>query len=192
MSFRPGQFGFLSLRLNGRWQMWHPFSISSADTDETLSLTIKSLGDFTQRVPEVKEGDRVKLDLPYGAFSIDSFHSEKYVLIAGGVGITPICCMLRAMHCDLAARVARRERPAHPRQAGRLLRRGPGGHVLSLRPPGYDLEHPAAPAPKRSAAETHPAGAVRLPYLAFRLAAATVPHGSAGSVALGHGSAADL
>src|SRR3989344_2471432 len=42
----------------------------------------------------LKEGDRVKVEGPYGVFSIDD-HRGHFVFIAGGIGITPFRSMLR-------------------------------------------------------------------------------------------------
>lgn len=88
--FKAGQFGFISLFIDGKWEYWHPFSISSPVNESYISFTIKNLGDFTSRVPEVKAGDKIKLDLPYGGFTTANYIDDKYTFIAGGVGITPI------------------------------------------------------------------------------------------------------
>lgn len=46
----------------------------------------------------MKPGQRVYVDGPFGAFSIDRHpHAEEYVFIAGGIGITPIMSMLRTL-----------------------------------------------------------------------------------------------
>jgi predicted ferric reductase len=96
-AYLPGQFGFLSARIDGRWQMWHPFSLTSTDDEDFISMTIKSLGDFTNRIGEVRSGDRVKLDIAYGGFSPDLVKDDRYVMIAGGVGITPIYAICKRL-----------------------------------------------------------------------------------------------
>lgn len=88
--FNPGQFGFISVKLDNKWQPWHPFSISTSPNSGYISFTIKNLGDFTSRINELKPGDKVKVDLAYGGFSTSFFKDDRYVFIAGGVGITPI------------------------------------------------------------------------------------------------------
>ena len=46
---------------------------------------------------EIEPGTRAYLDGPYGAFSSERRQGAGYVLIAGGVGISPMMSMLRTM-----------------------------------------------------------------------------------------------
>lgn len=97
MHFEPGQFAWLRLGRSPFAIDDHPFSFSSSATHpEAPQLTIKSLGDFTRTVRHVQPGTIAYLDGPYGAFSLDRHpHAAGFVMIAGGVGITPIMSMLR-------------------------------------------------------------------------------------------------
>ncbi len=99
ITFHPGQFAWISIRHNPYVEKEHPFSFSSsAEKPETLSFTIKELGDFTSTVKDVKPGEMVYLDGPHGAFGIDRQpDADGYVFIAGGVGITPMMSMLRTL-----------------------------------------------------------------------------------------------
>jgi len=96
--FKPGQFGWLTFRGSPFKITGHPFSFSSsaAVTDGRVEMTIRSLGDFTSQVRTIPVGDRVYLDGPYGAFTIGN-PADMHVLIAGGIGITPMISMIRTL-----------------------------------------------------------------------------------------------
>lgn len=96
MHFEPGQFAWITLGISPFRMREHPFSMSSsAERPERLEFTIKALGDFTSRIKDVQPGTKVSLDGPYGVFTSDRyFDAAGFVLIAGGIGITPIMSML--------------------------------------------------------------------------------------------------
>jgi predicted ferric reductase len=96
--FTPGQFGWLTI-WGGPFKITsHPFSFSSsaAVADGGVEMTIRNLGDLTSRIQEVPVGRRVYIDGPYGAFTIGN-PADMHVLIAGGVGITPMMSMIRTL-----------------------------------------------------------------------------------------------
>ena len=96
--FRPGQFAWLTVWGSPFKITAHPFSFSSsaAATDGHVEISIRNLGDFTREIPKVPVGQRVYLDGPYGAFTIGN-PADMHVLIAGGVGITPMMSMIRTL-----------------------------------------------------------------------------------------------
>ncbi len=96
--FTPGQFGWLTI-WGGPFKITgHPFSFSSSAevTDGHVEMTIRNLGDLTSRIHEVPVGRRVYIDGPYGAFTIGN-PADMHVLIAGGIGITPMMSMIRTL-----------------------------------------------------------------------------------------------
>jgi len=96
----PGQFIFVTLlRRKGLPKEEHPFTISSSPADRSyLSITAKESGDFTSTLGSTKPGDRASVMGPFGRFSCSLLPpSDKYVFIAGGIGITPFMSMLRDM-----------------------------------------------------------------------------------------------
>ena len=96
--FRPGQFGWLTVWGSPFNITGHPFSFSSsaAATGGRVEMSIRNLGDFTKDIQKVPTGKRVYLDGPYGAFTIGN-PADMHVLIAGGVGITPMMSMIRTL-----------------------------------------------------------------------------------------------
>ena len=96
--FKPGQFGWLTLWASPFRITGHPFSFSSSAEapDGRVEMTIRALGDFTGAVKTVTAGQRVYLDGPYGAFTIGN-PTDMHVLIAGGIGITPMMSMIRTL-----------------------------------------------------------------------------------------------
>ena len=96
--FTPGQFGWLTLWAGPFKITGHPFSFSSsaAVTDGRIEMSIRKLGDFTSGVDKVPVGRRVHVDGPYGAFTIGN-PADMHVLIAGGVGVTPMMSMVRTL-----------------------------------------------------------------------------------------------
>lgn len=95
--YLPGQFLTVELVRGGKKASVHPFTISSSPTQDELAISIKQSGDFTKTIADTKPGDTAFIDYPYGIFSYLNFPSEKYVFIAGGIGITPFIAMLRHM-----------------------------------------------------------------------------------------------
>jgi predicted ferric reductase len=96
--FTPGQFGWLTIWGTPFKITAHPFSFSSSAEvgDGRVEMTIRNLGDLTSRISEVPVGRRVYIDGPYGAFTIGN-PADMHVLIAGGVGITPMMSIIRTL-----------------------------------------------------------------------------------------------
>ena len=94
--FAPGQFIWVTLGETPFSLQQHPFSLASSATEpQAIAFTAKRLGDFTATLPSVEPGTRAWIEGPYGAFVPDSNRAGTIVLIAGGIGITPIMSILR-------------------------------------------------------------------------------------------------
>jgi 3-phenylpropionate/trans-cinnamate dioxygenase ferredoxin reductase subunit len=97
--FQPGQFAWITAWDSPTRDHEHPFSFSSSAKESSLlAFTIKELGDFTASIKNLSQSQRVYVDGPYGAFSIDRHpHAQEFAFIAGGIGITPMMSMMRTM-----------------------------------------------------------------------------------------------
>lgn len=87
--FLAGQFANLTFLQAGMW-FTHPFSFSAAPNGEYLRFSIKTSGDFTDKINSLKPNTKVILDGPLGIFTSNQAKKTKFLLIAGGIGITPI------------------------------------------------------------------------------------------------------
>lgn len=92
-----GQFMIVRFLVKGFWGEAHPFSMSRFPDGQEIRLSIKRLGDYTRRIPELKPGTPVLIDGPHGVFTSRMCRSDKVLLIAGGIGITPIRSLTEEM-----------------------------------------------------------------------------------------------
>jgi ferredoxin-NADP reductase len=108
---RAGQFFLWRFLTRGRWWTAHPFSLSEAPDGRSLRITVKALGDHTSRLSAIKPGTRVVAEGPFGVFTSALRRREKVLLVAGGIGITPVRALLEDLHGDVAVvyRVATEE-----------------------------------------------------------------------------------
>ena len=101
--YRPGQFLYATFRQRGFPQEAHPFTIASAPSGDSLRITAKSLGDFTGALPDLEPGCRVRLEGPFGSFTLRHDLTQTQTWIAGGIGITPFLSWARSLDAPIAA-----------------------------------------------------------------------------------------
>ena len=85
---------FLTTR---NWLTAHPFSLSAPPNDRSLRLTVKSLGTGSASLQGIQVGTRVLAEGPYGAMTAARRTRRDVLLVAGGVGITPMRALLETM-----------------------------------------------------------------------------------------------
>ena len=90
----PGQFFNLRLLTARGWWRAHPFSLSAAPDGRTLRFTVKALGDWTDDLQRVPVGTRLVLEGPYGTLTLHRRRKARVLLVAGGVGLTPLRAIL--------------------------------------------------------------------------------------------------
>lgn len=103
MNFEAGQYAFVSFGRSPFVGKSHPFSFSSCPSDRpNISFTIKQVGDFTDAIEQIELGSNAYVYGPYGHLSLSKrrgtqMREKGIVLLAAGIGMTPIMSMLREM-----------------------------------------------------------------------------------------------
>lgn len=100
-AFEPGQFAWVSFAKGPFHPRQHPFSfVSSAGETgsrrDRVAFTIKELGDFTRTIGAMKPGTRAWVEGPAGGFVLPA-SAKGAIMVAGGIGITPMMSTLRTM-----------------------------------------------------------------------------------------------
>ena len=118
MEYEPGQYVWIAFALKDGPEAlqslsFHPYSISSAHVpgDKTYTLHIKDMGpgSWSEAVVKAAAGGAeafkggCRVGGPSGRFSIDPTHFERIVLVAGGIGFTPLVSLLADIVRDAAA-----------------------------------------------------------------------------------------
>ena len=111
----PGQFFRVRFLTKQLWWASNPYSLSAPVSSNLMRVTIKDLGDASSLSAQLTPGTRVFAEGPYGAFTAHRRKRQRVVLIAAGVGITPLRALFEtlpiAAHGDLTLvyRVSRAE-----------------------------------------------------------------------------------
>ncbi len=91
---RAGQF-FQWRFLDGPgWSRAHPYSLSATPHTGVLRITAKDLGDGSARVATLKPGTRALIEGPYGKLTGDRYTGGPVVMLACGIGVTPLLALL--------------------------------------------------------------------------------------------------
>jgi len=112
-SYSAGQYVFLNFpQVNAR--QWHPYSLTSGPCEAFLEVHVKALGNHTTRLLTkagetpimLEEGldpissriSKVKVDGPYGRLGNSYLKHSCVVLVAGGIGITPLVSVVKDVY----------------------------------------------------------------------------------------------
>ncbi len=100
-AFAPGQFAVIQLHGGAISSEPHPFTIASAPASgDFLQFFIKRSGDWTSSLAFDAAGE-ISVEGPYGLFSYTARENVDWlILIAGGIGITPLLSMLRQIAAE--------------------------------------------------------------------------------------------
>lgn len=72
------------------WTSAYPFSLSAPPENNRLRITVKALGEGSRQVQMLGPGTWVLAEGPYGAMTEQRHTQPSVLLVAGGVGITPM------------------------------------------------------------------------------------------------------
>jgi NADPH oxidase len=92
--YKAGQYCFICVPGVSLFE-WHPFSMSSSPHENKVSIHIRVLGDWTEKLYDYVAETRpitVYFDGPYGApcLDIDGRRYKHFLFVSGGIGITPM------------------------------------------------------------------------------------------------------
>jgi predicted ferric reductase len=97
LQVRSGQFLNWRFVTPGLFLAAHPWSVSRRPDGHTLRITVRDLGDHSAALAHLRRGTRVLVEGPYGAFTTESRTRRRVLLIAAGIGVTPVRAILEEL-----------------------------------------------------------------------------------------------
>jgi ferredoxin-NADP reductase/DMSO/TMAO reductase YedYZ heme-binding membrane subunit len=85
-----GQYFRWRFLTGGRWHVAHPYSLSAEPDGKDLRFTATVAGRFSKSLPALQPGVRVVAEGPCGGLTVPQSWPGPVLLIAGGVGVTPL------------------------------------------------------------------------------------------------------
>jgi predicted ferric reductase len=139
---RPGQFFRWRFLTSGLWWAANPYSLSEPVRDGRLRITVKDFGDHSRALSRLRPGTRVWAEGPYGGLTGTRPRHDRALLLAGGVGITPLRTLFETLPGDVVL-VYKAHRPEDLALRGELdaiaAARGARVHYFVSEPAGYSL-----------------------------------------------------
>lgn len=103
LDVRAGQYFNWRFLAPGLWAFAHPWSLSRRPDGHRLRLTVRDLGDHSRAVANLQPGTRVFIEGPYGAFTTLRRTRSHVLLLAAGIGVTPVRAIYEEIVRDRAA-----------------------------------------------------------------------------------------
>ncbi|TYK43610.1 ferredoxin reductase family protein [Actinomadura decatromicini] len=142
LTAEPGQFFRWRFLAPGLWWTANPYSLSEPPRGHRLRITVKAAGDHSAALARLRPGTRVWAEGPYGGFTGARPHHDRSLLIAGGVGITPLRTLFETLPGDVTLiYLARRPEDLALRDELDAIARVRGARALYYvdEPSGYSL-----------------------------------------------------
>jgi predicted ferric reductase len=92
-----GQFFRWRFLTRDSWWAANPYSLSAAPRPDMLRITVRMTGDHSRGLATLKPGTKVWAEGPYGGLTSALRSYPKVLLIAGGVGISPLRALLESI-----------------------------------------------------------------------------------------------
>jgi ferredoxin-NADP reductase len=93
----PGQFFRWRFLTRGLAWAANPYSLSAPVRPDLMRITVKEFGDHSAALTRLRPGTRVLAEGPYGSFTAGRGRRQKVLLLAGGVGITPLRALFETL-----------------------------------------------------------------------------------------------
>ena len=93
----PGQFFRWRFLTRDLWWAANPYSLSAPVRPGMMRITVKNSGGHSAALARLRPGTRVFAEGPYGAFTAGRRRRRKVLLVAGGVGITPVRALFETL-----------------------------------------------------------------------------------------------
>jgi predicted ferric reductase len=91
---RAGQFFQWRFLSGPGWSRGHPYSLSAVPREDTLRITVRSRGEGSEKVSELRPGTPVLIEGPYGRLTAARRTAPRVTMVASGIGITPLRTLL--------------------------------------------------------------------------------------------------
>jgi predicted ferric reductase len=114
---QPGQFFRWRFLTRELWWAANPYSLSAAPRSDSLRITVKAFGQHSAALAALTPGTRVMTEGPYGAMTPTRRTRRKVLLVAGGIGVTPLRALFEAL-------------PSGPRELTMIYRASAPGDVV--------------------------------------------------------------
>jgi ferredoxin-NADP reductase len=101
LTWKAGQHGLFSITHKKVKNPTKPFTIASAPSENVVKLTMSisdAPSDFKKAMLELKQGMNVTMSGPVGSFYLKD--NSPTLLVAGGIGITPIRSMIKQLETE--------------------------------------------------------------------------------------------